>query len=219
MILTVIKRLSFLILFISLFKFAYRRSDQPRLHRWRSLFKTALIAAAIFSGLVLIHANASDTVVINQATQIEKIYIQDGFEFSKKSDEPIILIGNSQTSDSNALDGYQMKTNSNQALVLSHKIKSVNLNLDYPSTIVSRTLQVRGGDDWKFGPGSKACGAARGNKGGSLFAEAFSPVSRNHRYVDPNPLSGRYLARPSKVLTVLEMMISIVEVTVVGLTI
>jgi hypothetical protein len=68
-------------------------------------------------------------------------------------------------------------------------------------------------------PGSKACGAARGNKGGSLFAEAFSPVSRNHRYVDPNPLSGRYLARPSKVLTVLEMMISIVEVTVVGLTI
>jgi hypothetical protein len=116
------------------------------------LFKTALIAAAVFSGLVLIHANASDIVVINQATQIEKIYIQDGFEFSKKSDEPIILIGNSQTSDSNALDGYQMKTNSNQALVLSHKIKSVNLNLDYPSIIVSRTLQVRGGDDWKFGP-------------------------------------------------------------------
>lgn len=132
-----------------------------------------------------------ETLAVSTKPVIERIF---------SNDELVILRRNStkavQTSDLKYLNYDKMEGNSNQALILSQKIKSVNSNIDSftTSTIVSKTLQIRAGDlsDWKFGPGSKAGGAARSRGRGTGFfpvAEGFSPTSINRRpgTVRPNP--------------------------------
>lgn len=63
------------------------------------------------------------------------------------------------------------------------------------------TLETRGGE-WKFGPGSKARGAARGNgrkaRNSSIFANAFVPQQTYYQYYksDP-PLSYKQMAKLS----------------------
>lgn len=68
-------------------------------------------------------------------------------------------------------------------------MEDVNLVINSPYAFPSapcRIMQIRGGTDWKFSPGSEARGAAARNAGG-LFTDAFSPKPLNPAFPDSMP--------------------------------
>lgn len=90
-----------------------------------------------------------------------------------------------------------------QSLIESQSVNSTLVKIDSGAVIeikVSKTsealksaLETRGGEDrfWKFGPGSKARGAARGNgrkaRNSSIFANAFVPQQTYCQYHKSDP--------------------------------
>lgn len=184
-----IKQILFLITFIGIFIYIYRESDKRGLVRWIESLKFAIMLAAISSGLIPGIAQESKTVDPNTS--------------SRNASSQIGRVINSEESaqilDLKYLNQRKLKSHSSQALVLSRKIQSVNSNPDSVSPIIYQLLQIRGGDNWKFGPGSKARGAAARNAGksGGLFVDGFTPLNpyiHQHRYptrvpvkVEPNP--------------------------------
>ena len=184
-----IKRILFFTAFIGIFIYIYRESDKRGFVRWIDSLKLAIMLAAVLLGLIPSITQESKTVgsnmrSISTSSQIERVI---------NSEE------SAQILDLKYLNHRKMKSHSSQALVLSRKIQSVNSNPDSVSPIVSQMLQIRGGDNWKFGPGSKARGAALRNAGksGGLFVDGFTPPNpyrHQHRYptrvpvkIEPNP--------------------------------
>ena len=152
-----IKQILFLTTFISIFIYIYRESDKRGFVRWIDSLKLAIMLAAISSGLIPRIAQESKTVdpntsSRNASSQIERVI---------NSEE------SAQIFDVKYLNQHKLKSHSSQALVLSRKIQSVNSNPDSVSPIVSKLLQIRGGNNWKFRPSSKARGAAARNAGKS----------------------------------------------------
>ena len=189
----IIKRLSvfgqviLLLTFIGIFTYIYKKSDKRGLVRIISAFKAAAIITLALSSIP------------TETSQITRITDSNRIERVNRPNKVKIFAKSVRTSDIGYFNYNRVKNNSSRALVLSRKIKSQNSNL-YSESIVSKTLQIRGGADyWKFGPGSKARGAAVQNHGKSsgLFVDAFTPPNPygyQHRYparvpikAEPNP--------------------------------
>lgn len=146
--------------------------------------------AAISFGLIPGIAQESKTVDPNTSSRSASSQIERVINSEESA----------QILDLKYLNQRKLKRHFSQTLVLSRQIESVNSNPDSFSPIVSQMLHLRGGEgNWKFGPGSKARGAAARNHGKSsgLFVEGFTPPNpygHQHRYptrvpvkVEPNP--------------------------------
>ena len=179
-----IKQILFLTTFLGIFVYVYRKSGKHGFARWIESFKFATMLAAISVGLIPGVTQWPKTNSTSASSQIERVI---------KSEESAPIL------DLKYLSQHKLKRHSSQMLVLSWQIEAMNSNPDSFAPIVSQTLHLRGGDGWKFGPGSKARGAAARNHGRSsgLFVEGFTPLNpygHHHRYpvrvpikVEPNP--------------------------------
>lgn len=182
------KRILFVVTFIGLFIPVYKESEKRGLGRVFNSIKFSIILAAICSGIIPAVnklPKPSDLIMRNQST-------------SSKIEKAVHSQYSTSTPEVKYLDHRNIPTYSSRTLILMSDIRTVN---SYPYVfppVTSRMMQIRGGE-WKFGPGSKARGAAARNAGksGGVFVEGFTPTNpygHQHRYptrvphsAQPNP--------------------------------
>ena len=172
-----IKQILFVTTFISVFIYIYRQSNRRGLNRWINSLKVAfMITLALLNFTTSIRQESTseglNRISRSNSNQIERVI---------KSEH------STQILDLRYLNRREIKRDSSKALALSRNIQAVNSNPDSVSPIVSQMLKMRGGDNWKFSPGSRARGAAARNAGKSAgpFVYGFTPLNPykyQHRY-------------------------------------
>lgn len=177
------KRVIFVLVFIVIFTYTYRKSEKKGSVRWIDSVKFSALLALVILGLIPSIAHESRTVGSSSSSQIERVIVIDSEE-------------QAQILDLQYLNSRKLPRNFSQALILSRKITSLNESPDEIESVVSQMLNIRGGDlsDWKFSPGSRARGAAVANStktsgtnaGGSFFVEGFTPLNP-YRYQHRHP--------------------------------